>query len=225
MRSKLLALALIILWGRSVCIAGDEGYAWPGVAVGAKVGTLGLGGDLTVGLGPYANLRAGGNYFAFAISRTIHEVDYRLNLDMITFPILLDVHPFANNFRISGGGVFYAQAKAELKGVLNKDVTFGDHKYSRDEIGELSGSVEAGRKIAPYIGLGYGNAVGPDTTWSFVFDLGVALQTYDVELSAEVAGIHPSFPEDLAKEQQKIQDEADKFKIYPVLAFGIAYHF
>jgi hypothetical protein len=59
-----------------------------------------------------------------------------------------------------------------------------------------------------------------------VFDLGVILQTFDTTLSANgSAASSPEFQADLKKEQDDLQDDLDQFKIYPVLQFGVAYHF
>lgn len=215
------------VYGKSPALAkAADGWEWPGVALGAKIGTLGVGGEMTVGVNQNMNLRGGGSWAAFSVNRKIEDVDYDLDLNLTAFPLLVDVHPFGNNFRISGGVIFQNRAKAELKATPNKDVTIGDHKYSPDVIGTLSGSIESARRIAPYIGLGFGNAVEPYTAWSFSFDLGVALQTYNVDLTADGPGMsHPAFAEDIRKEEEKIQDDADSLKIYPVLAFGVAYHF
>ena len=75
---------------------------------------------------------------------------------------------------------------------------------------------------------GYGNAVlDADKTWGFVFDLGIMLQgSPDVGLaSSGPLANDPTFKADLAKEEKDIQDDADVFRIYPVLAFGISYQF
>ena len=37
--------------------------------------------------------------------------------------------------------------------------------------------------------------------------------------------VDPTFQEDLKKEENELQDSLDRFKIYPVLQFGVAYHF
>ncbi len=201
-------------------------WDWLNVAVGAKIGTLGIGGDLTVGLNRYLNLRGGGSWAALSLNRQIEDVDYDLDLDLSVFPVMLDVHPFANNFRISGGVIFNSKARAKLKAAPDREITIGDHKYPAAAIGTLSGSIESPRQAAPYVGIGYGNAVGSDACFSFIFDLGVAFQSYDVALTADGPGMaFPQFREDLQKEQEKIQDDADDFKIYPVLAFGMAYYF
>ena len=81
---------------------------------------------------------------------------------------------------------------------------------------------------APYIGLGYGNVVlDADKTWGFVFDIGIMWQgSPSVALSANGTKAGDStFQQDLAMEESDIQDDADVFRIYPVLSFGISYQF
>ena len=116
---------------------------------------------------------------------------------------------------------------ADLDGTPNIPTKIGDHYYLPGEIGELSGSVRF-NNWAPYIGLGYGNAVlDADKTWGFVFDIGIMWQgSPDVDLSANgTKAEDPTFKEDLAKEETDIQGDADVFRIYPVLSFGISYQF
>lgn len=204
----------------------EDRMEWLNVALGAKVGTLGLGGELTIGLGRYLNLRGGGSWAGFSLTRKIDDVDYEFDFDMLVFPVMLDIHPFDNNFRISGGVIFNSRARAELTAAPDRDIKIGDNKYPSVIIGNLSGSIETGRRAAPYVGIGFGNAVGKDATLSFAFDLGVCFQTYDVFLTADGSAMDlPRFKDDLRKEQEKIQEEVDDFKIYPVLAFGMAYYF
>ena len=81
---------------------------------------------------------------------------------------------------------------------------------------------------APYIGLGYGNAVlDADKTWGFVFDIGIMWQgSPSVALSANgTLKDDPIFQQDLAMEKNDVQGDADVFRIYPVLSFGISYQF
>ena len=201
-------------------------YYLPDVALALKVGTLGPGVELTLGvIEEVLNVRMGGNYMHLRFSGKIKDVDYGVELNMASVPLMLDYHPFYNNFRITGG-VMYNNNRASLDGKLNDVQKIGDHEYTPGEIGTLSGSVDF-RKFAPYIGLGFGNAVGPDTAWNFVFDLGVMFQGVPgVSLTADgtMSG-NPAFQADLAKEEADVQDEADKFQFYPVLSIGISYQF
>jgi hypothetical protein len=205
----------------------EEGdYYLPDVALALKVGTLGPGVELTLGVIEEAlNVRVGGNYMHLRFSGKIKDVDYGVELNMASVPLMLDYHPFYNNFRITGG-VMYNNNRASLDGNLNDVQKIGDHEYTPEEIGTLTGSVDF-RKFAPYIGIGFGNAVGPDTSWNFVFDLGIMFQGVPgISLTADgtMSG-DPTFQADLAKEEANVQDEADKFQFYPVLSIGISYQF
>ena len=207
--------------------ATSEEYAWPGVGVGVKVGTLGLGGDVSLPIFPdRLNLRVSGNYLNFSYDGTADDIDYEFTLDFKDLMLLGDWHPFANNFRISGGMVWHDSSKVKLEGTPTDDVDIGDHEYSPEAIGTLRGQLDF-EDMAPYVGIGFGNAIGPyEQTWSFVFDLGVIIQTFDATLEADgPAASIPQFQADLRKEEEELQDDLDGFEIYPVLQFGVAYHF
>jgi len=198
----------------------------PYIGLAAKVGTLGPGLEVTIGIVEGLNLRAGGNYCRVRHGGSIRDVDYDFDIKLASVPLLADWHPFANEFRISGG-VIYNRNMADLDGTPNKNTTIGDHEYTPEDIGELSGSVRF-KNWAPYIGLGYGNAVlDADKTWGFVFDIGIMWQgSPSVALSASgLMASDANFQHDLAIEESDIQDDADVFRIYPVLSFGISYQF
>lgn len=202
-------------------------YVPPYIALALKAGTLGAGAELTLGLIPQAlNLRVGGNYLPLQFSGKIKDVDYSFDVRWASVPVALDWHPFENNFRITGA-VLYNRNRARLDAKLNQIQKIGDHEYTPEEIGTLSGKVDF-REIAPYVGIGFGNAVGgPDTSWNFVFDVGVMFQGVPgISLSADgtMSG-DPTFQKDLAREQDDVQDEADKFQFYPVIAAGVSYQF
>jgi len=205
----------------------SEESSWPGIGVGIKVGTLGLGGDLSLPIVPdRLNLRVCGNYLNYSYDGSANDIDYRFTLDFKDLMLLGDWHPFANNFRISGGMVWHDSSKVKLNGTPTDEVTIGDHDYPAEAVGTLNGELSF-KNAAPYIGIGFGNAIGPyEQTWSFVFDLGVIIQTFDSTLTADgpISG-DPGFQADLKKEQDDLQDSCDQFKIYPVLQFGVAYHF
>ena len=92
-------------------------YSWPGFGVGVKVGTLGLGADLTLPVVPdRLNLRVSGNYLNYSYDGTADDIDYRFTLDFKDAMLLADWHPFANNFRVSAGVVKHDNSKVKLKG-------------------------------------------------------------------------------------------------------------
>ena len=203
-----------------------EEYSWPGFAVGVKVGTLGLGADLSLPIVPdRINLRLSGNYLNYSYDGTANDIDYTFTLDFKTAMLLADWHPFANNFRISAG-LLRNDSKVELDGTPTDEVKIGDHDYPPELVGTLTGQLDF-KDVAPYVGIGFGNAIGPyQQTWNFVFDLGVIIQTFDATLQSDspLSG-DPTFQEDIKKQEKDLQDSLDQFKIYPVLQFGVAYHF
>ena len=201
-------------------------YEPPYIGLAAKIGTLGPGLEATIGITEWLNLRAGGYYFRVRHGGTVRDVEFDFDVKLASVPLLADWHPFENEFRISGG-VVYNRNMADLDGTPNKITTIGDNDYTPEEIGELSGSVRF-NNLAPYIGLGYGNAVlDADKTWGFVFDIGIMWQgSPSVALSSNGTKAGDStFQQDLAMEENDIQDDADVFRIYPVLSFGISYQF
>ena len=205
----------------------SEDRTWPGFGVGAKIGTLGLGGDVSLPILPdRINLRVSGNYMNFSYDGTADDIDYEFTLDFKDLMLLGDWHPFANNFRISGGMVWHDNSRVKLEGTPTDSVTIGDHEYPPEAVGTLRGQLDF-EDMAPYVGIGFGNAIGPyEQTWSFVFDIGVIIQTFDASLSADgPASSIPQFQSDLRKEEDELQDDLDGFEIYPVLQFGVAYHF
>lgn len=201
-------------------------YEPPYIGLAVKIGTVGPGLEATIGLTDWLNLRAGGYYFRVRHGGTVQGVDYDFDVKLASVPLLADWHPFENEFRITGGAV-YNRNMADLDGTPDKDTKIGDHTYTPEEIGDLSGSIRF-NLFAPYIGLGYGNAVlDADKTWGFVFDIGIMWQgTPSIGLSSSgtKAG-DPTFQADLEQQKNDIQDKADYFRIYPVLSFGISYQF
>ena len=212
----------------------EEGYywfwgqKWPGLALGPKFGTTGLGLEMTFGVNPYLNLRSGFNYGSFTWGQEFGNVDYDLDVTMISMPLMLDVHPFGGQFRLTGGLYVQPGTKADLDATPSSPTQIGSHTYPADVIGTLTGKIEAGDVVAPYLGLGIGNAVGEDQRLLVTLDVGVIFQSYDVSLSSDGAGMGaalPTFREDLKKEEKLLQKDAEDWEIFPVLAISIAWHF
>lgn len=81
--------------------------------------------------------------------------------------------------------------------------------------------------MAPYVGIGWGNAFGRSRRWGFVTDLGVAFTgSPDVALSATgTLASDPGFRADLAREEADLEDDLEDFKIYPVFSANLYFRF
>ena len=212
----------------------EEGYywfwgqKWPGLALAPKIGTTGLGLEMTFGINPYLNLRGGFNYGSFTLGQEFGNVDYDVDLTMTSIPLMLDVHPFGGQFRITGGLYIQPETKADLDATPSEPTQIGSHTYPADVIGTLTGKIEVGDVLTPYLGIGIGNAVGEDQRLLVTLDVGVIFQSYDVSLESNGAGMTTAnalFREDLQKEEDLLQKDADDWKIFPVVAISIAWHF
>jgi hypothetical protein len=198
-----------------------------GVAITAKAGSTGAGLDLTIGLARTINLRVGGQGFKRSETRTEQDVEYDADLDLLSGQVLLDLHPGGRGFRLSIGAVFNEN---EVRAVSTDDAvyTINGVDYPAALIGRLHGKVET-EKVAPYLGLGWGNAVAPGSRWRFALDVGAFYQGEpEVSLVARPANpdlVPPGFEEDLEAERREIEEDISDYKIYPVVALGVSFRF
>ncbi|MDD3519045.1 MAG: hypothetical protein PHQ14_11900 [Chromatiales bacterium] len=207
-----------------------------GFAVGVKAGTTGIGLEGIASLSPYLNARIGYSGMTFDGTATYNEKQTKLDgdLDLGLASLILDLHPFNNNFRISAG---LAYNNTTLKGTLNSKsggatLDLGDSEYLITAVEPVHAEIDF-NEFAPYIGIGYGNPVHEDNRLSLYVDLGVTQLksgSATVEASCD-ASIDPQcsntaqFNADIAKEQKRLQDEVDDFDWYPVLNIGLALRF
>jgi hypothetical protein len=197
------------------------------VALAAKAGTTGVGADLTVGLSRSLNLRLGAQGWTRSETRTEQEIEYDADLKLVSGQLLLDVHPGGKGFRVSAGAIVNGN---EVTAVSTEDAvyTINGVRYPVGLVGTLEGRVETG-SVAPYLGVGWGNAVARGGPWRFALDVGVFYQGKPkVSLTA-----HPIIPillpdrfeEDLEAERREIEDDLDSYRFYPVVSLGVSYRF
>jgi hypothetical protein len=197
------------------------------IAIAAKVGTTGAGADLTIGLARTLNLRLGAQGWSRSETRTEQEIEYDAELSLVSGEVLLDLHPGGRGFRISAGAIVNGN---EVTAVSTEDAvyTINGVQYPVGLVGRLSGSVET-NVVAPYLGIGWGNAVAPGSQWRFAVDVGAFYQgSPTVSLRAEplIPGLLPErFEQDLEAERRKIEDDLDSYTVYPVVNLGVSYRF
>lgn len=197
------------------------------VALGLKAGSLGAGLDLTVRLAPIVNLRVGAQGFSYSRTFTEQGILYDGKADLRSAWALLDIHPGRNGARISVGGVF---SRNKLTGASPSSgtVTVNGVAYPVAAVGTINGEATA-NDVCPYLGLGWGNAVAPGSPLRLALDVGVFYQgAPKVSLTAHPANpalVPPAFFADLEKERVKAEDDASKYKYYPVVSLGLSYRF
>ncbi len=200
------------------------------VGVAAGAGTLGAGVSVTLGINDKLNGRVG--FGRFTANDQFEESGVRYNSELTlggTYG-LLDWHPGASGFRVSGGLVLNDN---ELVGdaVLTQSVDIGGTVYNPGDIGAMRASIGFD-DVAPYIGIGWGNAAKAERGIGFTFDLGVMLQG-DADVKLDASNIDPAIntaqlQADLRAEEQALEQELNELvnlEAYPVIALGISFSF
>lgn len=194
-------------------------------ALSAKVGTLGYGLEGTANIFSNVNARFGYNAYHYSEDRDLGGNELAIDLKWESATLLFDLHPMSGAFRLSAGVAFNGN-RIDVKGEPEGGtLTVGDNTYSVT----LDGNVEF-EPIAPYLGVGWGNAISDDKGWGFNIDLGVMFQGEpDLELTADDGGSgvadDPTFQADLKRETKSTEDDLKSFDLYPVFSFGISYKF
>lgn len=198
--------------------------AGPGVT--AKVGTLGLGAEASLGLTDFFTVRAGINRYDYEFDATEDDITYDFQYELESNTAILDWHPFAGNFRISAGLVDNGN---RIVGVAQpaSDYTIGSNTYTADEIGSLSGIVSFDDR-ATFLGIGWSTTGGSDNGLGFAVELGLLKQgSPAVELSASESGLisDPQFQEDIQEEEDALESDLSDYDTHPVVSIGISYAF
>lgn len=197
------------------------------IALGAKISTLGVGPDLTIGLLDSLNIRAAGHWGSIDVDGDGEDISYDCDLELSSGLITAEWHPFNGDFHIVAGAFINGNsfdASADIK--ANLSYTLGGFTYTASEIGSLEGEIDYD-SVGPYVGIGWGNPVGKDSNFTYFIDLGIAYQgSGDVSLTATGTSANdPTFIARLQEEEDDLQDDLDDFKYYPVISMGLTYKF
>lgn len=201
------------------------------VGVTADLGSTGAGFHLVVPMESDLNGRFGVNAFNHDFSKTSSGVDYGVKGKLQTVDVLFDWYlRTGSNFRLTAGLVynnnhFDARAKADPLGMF----TINGNRYTAADVGILSGRVSY-RKAAPYLGIGWGNALAQDSRWHLNADLGAFYQgNANVQLASigctTSQTVCKTLASDVAALRDSFGDDLNKYKFYPVARASLSYRF
>jgi hypothetical protein len=204
-----------------------------GWAITPEIGTLGIGASVTKSITPNLNARVGVNAASIGVSgyrKRRNEVTYDADLSLLNVSTLLDYHPFKNSgFKITGGLVLNdnkVEGKARIRD--NTEFEYNNNRYTSKDIASVKGKVTYPNNIAPYLGIGWGNAVKPGNRWAFSANLGVMFAgspkaNFDADIIND--NLRDQINRDLRVEEKELEDDLKGFSIYPVLSLGVSYQF
>jgi hypothetical protein len=216
-------LRYITLAAATLLVSGQSAQA-EGVAIGLKAGTLGAGVELTTNVIPMMlNARIQANGFNYNTTVTNTSVHYDAKLKLLSVGALADFYPMAGKFRLTAG-VYYNGNKLTLTGVPNAaSYVINGTTYTAAQAGTVTGTMDF-NKLAPYAGIGWGDAVSSGSPIGFNIDLGVLYQGKP-KTTVTATGAAAGLAADIAAEKTKLDNNVTKYKFYPVASVGISYHF
>jgi|GEM_PF-471583 len=196
----------------------------PGISITPKVGTQGIGLEIGTAFNEYIGARTGVNYAKYSDGDEINNIDYDYDVNVLNANALIDVRPFANGFRMTGGAYFQPD-EVEFSATPAGSESINGTTYTASEIGRIDGKVETG-DISPYAGIGFSRAFTKTSNWFFDTDLGVKFNDISTNITSNgtLAG-DATFDADLQAEKQKVQDKFDAIEYYPIFNIGFGYKF
>jgi len=201
-----------------------------GFAVAGRAGTLGIGAEAALGLGPRLDLRGGigllpierdaGNFWD-TCDRA--GVDCTFKLPKTWYNIGLDLY-VGGGFRIGGGMLFKPDDPSLSVGLQSgSTIEVGGVSYTEADLGTLTGSVDS-KSSAPYALIGFGKHT--KTGIGLFLDLGMAFlgdSPVKLEASADPQEANTTLQANLRKEEATLENDLPTWarKYWPILNVGI----
>ncbi|MCP4233197.1 MAG: hypothetical protein GY770_06380 [Aestuariibacter sp.] len=227
----------LTVFGLSLFLFVPNAYALD-FGVGVRAGTTGAGVDLSIALTPTVNARLTLGKIDHEVSEVIEldgsssgSIDTDLTLDFGSTAILFDWYAFDGIFHATAG-LMKNDSKATMHGmILGDTIVFNGQTYdvSSDFVdSSMGGEVGLADSYEPYLGIGWGRKAGNDAGFSVSFELGVALISPSVSLTAPVArdpGIQDELDTNVKAAEQSANEDLSDFEIWPVVTLGVNYAF
>jgi len=233
------AVSVAVVVGVGTAALGADPAAPPSAppvkaSVAVRVSTLGLGLEGSVLVTPNLALRAGYNGYTYSHAENYQDIDYDGKLKLSSVPVFADLYPSANSgFHVTAGILFNsntltAHGKPSVS-AGTQTYTLNGTAYSAADVGSLDGRVSFS-KTSPYLGIGFGKPSGGGSMLQFLFDVGIVFQGKpNLTLSRSGGTTDPTLSSlintAVSAQRDKTQSDVNKFQYYPVLSFGLAYHF
>jgi hypothetical protein len=197
-----------------------------GVALTGKIGTLGVGAELTANIFDGVNARFGINGGNYKYNINAGSSDYLNDLQMQSASVLVDWYPNETGFRASGG-LLYNNTKSVFV-PSGSSIWLGNTQYFTSGTGSNVLSTFQGTvsfmPVAPYIGIGWGNPAEKNKGWGVTTDFGLLYQGEPtIDLVVGCATSCNTLQADANAANAKLQNDLSKYKWWPVISIGISY--
>lgn len=196
------------------------------VAVGANIGTPGVGVSAQVQATDSVVLRGDLDWLRFSRDEEYGGIDYDGKAKALTGGLFADWHPGGGAFLVSTGA-YLGKRELEIDAQPNGNVEIGGQTFTPDQVGRIDGEAKLS-KFQPFVGLGYDNTFTAERGWGFRALAGVAFSKkpdVDLRASGGTFSSDPAFIERLLAEEAEIEEDAEGFRYFPVLQIGFTRRF
>jgi hypothetical protein len=243
MKNYFLSLIVVALCLCSIYTQPSFGQGeFPGIGIGAKVSTLGVGVEGGIRVTSRSNARVGFNFYNYSKTSHSHGVAYDGDLDFRSLQFTYDQY-LIGGLHVSPSLLAYngTHADATANVPAGQSFTLGGTRYFSGAADPIAGTGTMNvRKVAPAVFIGIGNIVPRNgRRLGFNVEGGVVFQgtpTTKLSLGGTAclvnpttgclnAATDPTVQANVQNEQAKLNNDLEPFKYYPVVSVGISWQF
>ena len=194
-----------------------------GRSLTGKISTLGFGAELNFAISDNFSTRVGLNDGTYNRNINSSGLNYDISWQLQTVTAIADWYPFAGSFHASGGILYNNNTNSYVANPTNGNYIINGNTYSSTQIASYKGTMKFS-KVAPYVGIGWGNPAAINKGWGLVSDIGVLYQgkpTSDLVVTC-VAACPSQLQTDASAENTRL-DNDNSLKWWPVVSIGIYY--
>jgi len=215
-RALLIAIPLAFLTPLAAHAQGPE-------VAGVRLSTLGVGAEFGYRVAPNWSVRVLANGFNQNYHTSSDDIDYRGKLKLGSFGVQADYHFSETNPFYLTAGLYANGNKIDATATPTTTTDVGGVPFTPQQIGTITGRAKY-KSTAPYLGLGWRWNTGA-VSWNL--EAGAYFQGKpNVTLTSNgTYASNPSYQAALEQERKDLADDLDDLKTWPVVAFGVGYHF
>ncbi|MEM9839254.1 MAG: hypothetical protein AAF830_08875 [Pseudomonadota bacterium] len=222
-----------LLTSAAAVLCAAVGTASAGIGVDGSIGTAGASANVHVNVFPMVTLRGGVNFFDVEVEDVeFNSIEYDASVDFTQYGLYADLHPIPGfgAFTITGGYLVGSRS-VDLVSTPLEPLQIGDAVFQPDEIGTLVGRGDLGDD-GVYLG------VGLDSTTRGLMPIGIVLRagviigdspTFDLRAeggtASEIPELQAMLDEEIAREIERLNEDAEDLRFYPVVSISIGIGF
>jgi hypothetical protein len=216
---------------RLLLAAAAAAFAMPAVVSASPVtlavtgGTLGVGPEVSYRIAPLLAVRGSATFLGVTGHGSTGGYRYEGHAHLANWGGTVDVHPFANGFRLSAGARYTGNDRIRLRGMSKTNVTYGPMVFTPEQAGVITSTIHT-RSVSPIATIGYSRS--SLSGFTFGLDAGAMFHGTPSACCYSATGELSSNPiaqADYADQMAHIRHAIHGYHVYPVLQASLGYRF